>query len=300
MSDKSSNLPVENIVHKTESRPFMLHHTIVDEQNFLALYMHCHNEIEIFYLTKGNLIIYIEDNSYELTDGDAILIPPGMLHYATKNPSHSNEKCSFYAIVFSTDMLMEIVPTYCERYLLPISYYTSRCVIEIKNNNRWQHTVLCCLDNIFSEFGKDVKESELIIRGNLLIIWQLLYNNHMHALMKDKNDLYRSPHLKKCVDYIDANYSNTILLDELAKIAGLSTGHFCRQFKEFTGYTPFSYINKVRISQSCNMLLHTDKTIADIASLNGFNNISYYNRAFVKLMKETPSSYRKNYSFIST
>ena len=298
MAEKPVKSPVEGIVHKTDSRPFMLHYTITEEHTPLALYMHCHDEIEIFYLAKGDITMHIEDNAYVLKDGDAILIPPGMLHYATKNPSCENEKCAFYAIVFSTDMLMEIVPSYCERYLRPINYYTSRCVVAIKKVDRWQHIVLDCLDNIFSEYGKDVKESELIIRGNLLIIWQLLYNNHMHELMKNKNERYLSPHLKNCVDYIDENYINTISLEELANIAGLSHGHFCRQFKEFTGYTPFSYLNKVRISHSCDMLLNTDKTIADIASLNGFNNISYYNRVFVKLMKETPSSYRKNYSFL--
>ena len=36
------------------------------------------------------------------------------------------------------------------------------------------------------------------------------------------------------------------------------------------------------------------KKITDIATINGFNNISYFNREFMKLMKMTPSEYRKS------
>lgn len=71
----------------------------------------------------------------------------------------------------------------------------------------------------------------LLFCGNLLIIWQLLYNNHMHALMKNSANEHIQPYLKKCVDFIDENYMNPLTLDEMADCAGLSNGHFCRRLK---------------------------------------------------------------------
>lgn len=287
---------IEGFSHKTQSRPFALHHTITIPE-LEPLYLHCHPEIEIFYLTVGRVDFFIEDEKYTLNAGDAIMIPPDFLHNA-KYSNPQNTDCEFYAIVFSTDMLTEIVPAYSERYLLPITYHAMNCIIPIYKTNEgsWQNTALSCLDAIFATMGIDVRYNELIIRGNLLIIWQLLYNNHMYELISSPSGSSIQPYLKKCVDYIDANYSKRLTLSELSGIAGLSTGHFCRQFKDLTGYTPFAYINKRRIISSCRLLINTNKKIAEIASLCGFNNISYFNRAFIKIMKESPSAYRKNYT----
>lgn len=295
MIHETTNKPIENYVHKTQSRPFSLHHITVHPYH-QVLYLHCHTELELFYLVSGTVDFFIEERKFTLNSGDAIMVPPGLLHFAGANKPE-NEQCEFYAIVFSEAMLTEILPSYCERYLLPVNYHTMDCIIPIyrTDTDSWQSTVLSCLNTIFKTMDKDIKYYELIIRGNLLIIWQLLYNNHMHALMKNSANEHIQPYLKKCVDFIDENYMNPLTLDEMADCAGLSNGHFCRQFKEFTGYTPFSYLNKIRITRSCDFLLNTEKKIAEIASLCGFNNISYYNRAFVRLMKETPSSYRKNY-----
>lgn len=89
--------------------------------------------------------------------------------------------------------------------------------------------------------------------------------------------------------FIDQN----ITLEELAEYAHLSEGQFCRSFKELTGMTPFRYLIRYRILQSCNQLLLTDKKVTEIALSCGFNNISYYNRAFFKIMRMTPTEYRK-------
>ena len=74
-------------------------------------------------------------------------------------------------------------------------------------------------------------------------------------------------------------------LADLAAASGLSKGHFCRVFKDVTGFTPFGYLNRVRI--------------ADISARCGFNNISYFNRAFKQIMKKNPSEYRKNFQSIT-
>ncbi|MGN6712236.1 helix-turn-helix domain-containing protein [Anaerocolumna jejuensis] len=45
--------------------------------------------------------------------------------------------------------------------------------------------------------------------------------------------------------------------------------------------------------KSCGYLINTSKKITDIAALCGFNNISYYNRDFIRIIKISPAAYRK-------
>ena len=70
--DKSSYL-IEQILHQTQSRPFSLHHTVVYPNMTSALYLHCHSEMEFFYLEQGNVQFQIEDAKFTLQAGDAIL-----------------------------------------------------------------------------------------------------------------------------------------------------------------------------------------------------------------------------------
>lgn len=50
--------------------------------------------------------------------------------------------------------------------------------------------------------------------------------------------------------FIDENFSNKMVLDELAKTSGYSIPQFSRLFVEFTGITPMRYVNVVRIQNS--------------------------------------------------
>ena len=62
---------IENITHQTQHRPFSIHHTIVQPNVPCALYLHCHSEMEFFYLEKGKVTLQVEDKDYFLQEGDA-------------------------------------------------------------------------------------------------------------------------------------------------------------------------------------------------------------------------------------
>ena len=100
--------------------------------------------------------------------------------------------------------------------------------------------------------------------------------------------------LIRSMDYMQEHYQEALTLPLLAGISGYSESYYCHNFSTFTGSTPFEYLNRIRIVKACELLNSSDKKITDIASLVGYNNISYFNRTFVKIMGFTPSSHRKN------
>lgn len=285
---------IETIPHNTESRPFSIHYTETAPGVSNALYLHYHSEMELFYMEKGTLDMYIEKQTFRLNAGDAIFIPPNLIHSANRI-SPPDKDCCFYAFVFSEKMLMDTLPEYCNNYIQPVYSNPISCIIPLCGSYSWQKEIIDSLINIFSQRNHSIDTCELLIRGNLLIIWQLLYNNHIKPNNSNISDNNSFPQIQECINYIQENYSENISLDKLARNAGFSTGHFCRLFKNMTGFTPFNYINRIKIAASCELLLNTDKKISEISSLCGYNNISYYNRTFTKIMKETPSGYRKNY-----
>lgn len=92
--------------------------------------------------------------------------------------------------------------------------------------------------------------------------------------------------------YIDDNWGDKMVLNELAKISGYSIPQFSRLFTEFTGITPMRYVNVVRIQNSTIMLSETDKIITEIAFACGFDTLEVFERSFKKYFGISASDYR--------
>lgn len=292
MIHKQNPLLHENITHETQSRPFSIHHTTVSPDYELTLYQHWHNEIEFFYLVKGETTFYIEEQEYLIKAGEAIIIPPNHLHMAI---SKALTSCEYHAFVFMPSYFFSsFTGSHYLKYIQPIQYSGLRISVHIKPGNTWHEEILNHMKHLFEISSSCLDQCELQIHGMILIIWQIFYNNHLSKISLSKNVLRNMDQLETSILYIHNTYEQEITLQELASLSNLSEGQYCRLFKQLTGFTPFSYINRYRILKSCEYLSLTTKNISEIATLCGFNNISYFNRVFLKIIKISPSAYRNN------
>lgn len=296
--DKRGNImsngerPVENIVHRTDTRPFSLHRTCLAPGESCALYLHCHPEAELFYLEKGSLCFYVENRSFHLEAGEGIFIPPNLIHNAV-NRSAESVSCCYRAAVFSADMLEKTLPSYCQPYFRSLRTARMDCIYPIFARRPENAALLSLLPSLFHLQGDSLSQWELSFTGLLMLCWQELYNLCFSHVETPSSHRALGAELQNCLDYMQAHFAEPLTLAEFAASAGLSESYFCHSFKKFTGYTPFAYLNRIRIVKSCELLQDSGKKITDIALLCGFNNISYFNRTFYKVMKMTPSAYRK-------
>jgi len=83
-----------------------------------------------------------------------------------------------------------------------------------------------------------------------------------------------------------------IYLTEVAQIANLSVEAFCRYFKLHTRKTYINFLNAVRISNACQLLIHRDFSVEQVCYQSGFSNVSNFNRIFKKTTGKTPLAFR--------
>lgn len=103
-----------------------------------------------------------------------------------------------------------------------------------------------------------------------------------------------SPAVGKALDYIAANYTEQIALEDIAEAAGLSTFRIAHLLKEATGKTALQNIHYLRIQEARRLLEETDLSCTDIAYETGFGDQSYFIKQFKKWMGITPAKYRKS------
>lgn len=101
--------------------------------------------------------------------------------------------------------------------------------------------------------------------------------------------------LERVFSYILENYHAPITLDDVAGIANLTPGAFCRFFRQHTRKTFSTLLNEVRIEHACRYLRESKQTISQTAFSCGYTNLSNFNRQFKEITGMPPSDYIRSY-----
>ena len=100
--------------------------------------------------------------------------------------------------------------------------------------------------------------------------------------------------IKSSLVYIEQNLKTDITVDELAKMANYSVGHFCRLFAQTTDSTIASYILKRRLDHALAEISSGRKAI-DVVLEYGFDTYAGFYKAFVKMYGCSPKKYLSIY-----
>ena len=101
--------------------------------------------------------------------------------------------------------------------------------------------------------------------------------------------------IKRVFDYIEANFTQDISISEVARSVNLSEPAFYKFIRRHTKQKFTHIINQYRIFHATELLINTEKTIAEVCYECGYNNVSYFNRKFREIMDETPRDFKKKY-----
>lgn len=278
---------LEKIVHMTGGRAYSIHYTTSRKEWNLALYMHMHTEFEFLYLRSGSMDLTVGKRAFHMNPGDAVLIPSGVVHYAV-----SEEICEFGAVVFSDRFLIGANDAFGEE-IIPRHLYASDAgamLISAGGPGTWEDLILGHLVELL--YHRPAVREDMFVYGHLMLIWQLM-QEHVFVKAEDAGEPEVRRGLLDSIRYMEHFFARDIRLEQLADAAGMSISHYCRQFRGLTDQTPIEYLNRYRIMKCCEYLDTTTRSIKEICYDCGFNNISYFNRAFKKEVGCTPGEYRE-------
>ena len=96
------------------------------------------------------------------------------------------------------------------------------------------------------------------------------------------------------ISHVEAHLAEPLSLRELAALAGLSTSHFCRAFKQSVGMPPHRYHTHQRIERAKALLATRALSVTEIGLVVGFSETSSFTAAFRKSTGLTPSAYYRS------
>jgi AraC family transcriptional regulator len=98
--------------------------------------------------------------------------------------------------------------------------------------------------------------------------------------------------LQQVIDYIQNNLDCDTGLEELARVAQMSSHHFGKLFKQSMGATPHQYVLKCRIERAKKLLSEKRLSIAEISQVTGFCHQGHFTDVFRRYTTLTPRQYR--------
>lgn len=133
-------------------------------------------------------------------------------------------------------------------------------------------------------------------RSGLLGSLQLigLVNGLLLQAMRGKLQEERVPaYIAQAKMSLERRLRESFRLDDWAREFSLSKYHLSREFKRYTGYSPYEYLLNVRLRAAKDLLRTTALTVEEIARQAGFSNATQFIHMFKQKESMTPLQFRK-------
>lgn len=243
------------------------------------------NYYKILVMLKGNASIYIGKNIYYTKSGDCILFAPGSLYHAEIS---DGEGCQFAAINFTLST--------------PVEEKDFQKLIGIKDIAIYPQLISDNLTtSIVNIFENCVNEKEGYYLQALLLLKRLVgtifYRGHTvtttdSATAKSRA---REEHLVlMCHRHLINNPNTAVTVEDLCRLCNVSQSYLYKCFNNVLGQSTKQFITNTKLDIAAKELLQTDKSVAQIAQDNGYNNGYQFSNIFKKKYHISPSEYRKN------
>ena len=255
--------------------------------DFPQVALHWHQSMELVFVKQGTGLVQVGSVSYPAHGGDIFVFAPGTLHGLRQA---QGQRMEYENIIFELELLGGAEDLCAEKYLLPIQSGRLPLPVRLTSNDLCYLQAAACLRELEDANRAKLPGYELLVKGALLRFLALLLAQGKTLPPVETADTRR---LKTVLQWLSAHYAEPLRVADSAGVCSCSASHFMRWFRQMTGQSFVAFLNEYRLNAAAEALQTTDETVLTIASRCGFENLSYFNRAFKAHFGMTPREYRK-------
>lgn len=253
---------------------------------------HFHKEFELIYFLKGQGMRIVGDHISNFQKGELVLVGQWLPHLWRNDEDNSEAITTDFIVIKFTKMFGNV-----DLFSMPELLHIKALLKEANQGILFSKKTRKSVHEDLLKLTKAESSEKLIL---LLSILRTLVKSTNYQTLSGPNfaipkDLAGENRLQKVINYISTNFSQNISLDDISKIAVMTPPAFCRFFKTRTNKTFSSFLNEVRISKACQLLIDGEAPIKQICYDVGFASLTNFNRTFKSFKGIAPSSYRDSY-----
>jgi len=266
---------------------FRHYHTSVYELKERASNVsHSHPQYEVYYLVSGDVYYHIAGQTYHVCKGDVLLLNAFTSHSLEVLPSEDYER---YVVEFDINNIPSLngitpIADFFNSHS-PIMFLQKEMVDQsnivltlkrmeslVNNANKYtNHYLLSYIINLVTQIAEKLEEAEGL--------------QTLSTLETTSSEIY----INKATQYISANISNKITINDIANNVHLSRSYLQHLFKEVVGTSISDYIFYQKM-YAANFMLTNGKSLQETATALGYSYYSTFSMQYKKLFKKPPKS----------
>lgn len=245
---------------------------------------HRHNYYEIFFFEKGSGLHMIDFNEIEIGPEQIHLLSPGQIHYMHRAPYTKGWVIKFSSEFFLSELsdkeMLRRIPFLNNKVAKPL----------IQPSKEEFESLLQFVNFIKLEDQEKSNGYENMIRNylNLILV-------KCHRLYDYSSTEVSSPEKQLCDRFstlLQENYLQENRVGFYCEKLKTSDNKLNNATKEIHGKTPSEMIAARLLLEAKRWLLHSNKSIKEVAYLLNFQDNAYFNRWFKKLENCSPGEFR--------
>lgn len=227
---------------------------------------HLHSELSIGIIEKGKTVLTINDVDYELSEGEAVIIMPYVVH----NCQPIDIRNWAFTMIYLDDSYRDAL----------ISSISEDLKIGIAKLGKKEFDLIRSLaDTLKSKYDEFIKEVEIIDCINKII---------------ESIDVKISNEIDKVIEgirlYIKDNFLMALSLDDLSQVFDMNKFRLIRRFKKLYNSTPSAYQLQLKVDYAKQLMKYEDNLVK-VSLKAGFYDQAHFTREFKKATGMTPRQY---------
>jgi transcriptional regulator GlxA family with amidase domain len=109
----------------------------------------------------------------------------------------------------------------------------------------------------------------------------------------------RDAQIGRAIELLHGDLKREWTMEMLAREVGLSRATLGRRFVALVGKPPMNYLAQLRIDAAARLLRQTTRPLAAIAAEVGYDSEYAFNRAFKRVRRVAPGTYRRDASRVT-
>jgi AraC-like DNA-binding protein len=135
------------------------------------------------------------------------------------------------------------------------------------------------------------RPDDVAVLGPMLereILWRLLTGEQGGTVRQIGLADSRLSQVSRAIRWIRAHYAQTLRIEDLAQVAGMSASSFHRHFRAVTAMSPLQYQKQIRLQEARARLLADSEDVAAVGFAVGYDSPSQFSREYSRLFGASP------------
>ncbi|MEK8212267.1 AraC family transcriptional regulator [Paenibacillus sp. FSL L8-0463] len=232
----------------------------------------------LHFIESGSGTFRTEQRKYELGQGDCFLIHPGQL---VSYLSDEKQPWRYRWAAFTG--------AEADALVLQTGFKPQKPVLSTAEGS----VIPAAMAGMMQAFYANKESAHLTSLGYLYLIVGEAAERHISSSRLSGAESQVKRTVKQMIHYMASQYAHPVSIEQMCGSLGYNRAYLSRIFKQETGLSPVTYLLKLRIEKSRQLLRERPElSVEQVAASVGLTDALYFSRQFKRFCAQSPTAYR--------